>query len=119
MLDVKKLLTLILDMFILRTYSITWGGTTVQMKKRCGVVQGVIWNPRTVAAGNNMIGTLPTGWRPAVDCVWTAKAPNSNSSGVEVRYTINASNGVFSVYNYGSAWTNKDSNITESFTYII
>lgn len=99
-------------------YSITWGGTAVTLYKKGVVAHGCIWNPRTVAAGSNTIGTLPEGWRPVNDVVWIAKAPNSTSSGVEIRYTITTS-GVFTVYNYGSAWSNTDSNITASFMYIV
>ena len=122
MLDVKVLLSnicqAIYSLFVKQYYSISWGGTTVTLVKRGTVVHGCIWNPRTVAAGQNNIGTLPEGWRPMNDVVWTAKGPNSNSSGVEIRYTINTS-GAFTVYNYGSAWTNRDSNITASFMYIV
>jgi len=119
MLDVKKLLKKLTSMLVTQTYSKTWGGTTVTMKKRGVCVHGIIWNPRTVAAGNNVIDTLPSGWRPVTDVVWTAFAPTASSKGVDLRFTINASNGSFTVYNYGSAWTNRDSNITASFMYIV
>lgn len=119
MLDLKALLAKLVDMFVIRSYNISWGGTTVTLKKRACVVHGMIWHPTTVAAGNNTIGTLPIGWRPATDVVWTVHAPNATSTDVDMRYYINSANGVFSVYNYGSAWSNKNSNISGSFTYII
>ena len=119
MLDLKALLAKILDMFVLRSYTVSWGGTTVTFKKRSGVIHCMIWNPRTVAAGNNTITTLPVGWRPAADVVWTVHAPSSTSSGVDLRYYINSANGAFVVYNYGSAWSNRDSNISGSVTYVM
>ena len=114
----KELLTQISDYLRqVQVYNVSWGGTTVTLRKRGFIVHGAIWNPRTVAAGDNIICTLPEGWRPVNDVVWTVHAPNSTSTNVDLRYTMNV-NGLFKVYNYGAAWTNKDSNITESFVYI-
>ena len=116
--SMKALLASLLDFFTtVHSYSISWGGTSVTLKKKGNMVHGCIWNPRTVAAGDNIICTLPEGWRPANDVVWTIHAPNSTSTNVDLRYSINV-NGLFKVYNYGAAWTNRDSNITESFVYI-
>lgn len=116
--SMKALLASILEYFTtVHSYSISWGGTSVTLKKKGNMVHGCIWNPKTVAAGLNQIGTLPTGWKPVNDVVWVTHAPSANSSGVELRYTITTS-GAFTVYNYGSGWSSRDSNITESFVYI-
>ena len=100
------------------TRTISWGGTTVYYWK-CGKVVSVsIINPRTVAAGNNAIETLPDGWRPLNNIMVLSHTPHGASTNApDLRYMISPA-GAFSVYNYGSAWSNADSNNSITFTYV-
>ena len=97
------------------TRTISWGGTTVSYWKCGKVVSLSIFNPRTVAAGWNAIETLPVGWRPTYDTCFIAFQPGNAAKCL--RYNISPS-GEFKVYNYSTAWTNADSNISIGFTYV-
>lgn len=115
MLNLKEWIAKVTDSLTTKTRTISWGGTTVYFMKTGHVVTISIYNPRTVAAGNNTIETLPEEWRPKYDCAFVVIQPANAAKCL--RYTVSPA-GTFAVYNYAAAWTNTDSNVSGSFTYI-
>ena len=127
MLSMKSLLSKIVNYLNdVTTETFSWSSTTdgggIDAAKWGKVVTLTVKNPTKLAEGNNIIFTLPLGWRPAIGClmVWTrpakstASTTNTDSLRLEIRTT-----GEVMIYNYRGEAISSNTNATNTITYVV
>lgn len=97
-----KILSFIAAAFTTKTATVTSTyATSIEVAKRAGAVSCRINDINNLPSGATIIGTLPAGYRPAVEITDLIESP---SQSVTLRVTLYP-NGNIRVYNYGAAIT--------------
>lgn len=125
MLNVKNLLTKILESLTVKAHTYTLPSTVAMsglMFRKCGnVVTIMVTNPTKLAVGSNTLTTLPVGWRPPMGTSLVLTSPSggvaTGSTIVSLRLNVNTA-GLVTIYNYRSSAISGDTNASGVMTYI-
>lgn len=88
--------------------------TGIIIAKRAGIVMISVINISKLPTGSSTICTLPAGWRPPYTVMRKLETPNGTAG--PIRATI-TTEGVFTLYNYGSSAISSESNISDTFCF--
>lgn len=80
-----------------------------------------IWNPKKLAVGNNIVTTLPAGYRPRFDAILPLIAPTASgtpTNALSLRATIKE-NGNIEIYNYRSSAISDNTGASGTVTYVV
>ena len=107
------------------TISLPWNsgtsGTGIYIARWGKIATLTIWNPMKLAVGNNMVATLPAGYRPRIEAVIPLIAPTASgtpTNALSLRATIRT-NGEIDIYNYRSSAISGSTNATGTATYVV
>lgn len=90
--------------------------TGIMIAKRAGIVMVSVLNVSKLPTGLSTLCTLPTGWRPPYTVMKKFETPTKTVGPIRATITIE---GVFTIYNYGSSAISSESNISDTFCYVI